>query len=108
MSFINCNKISKSPELQAVIVEPILLSCIDGASIDDLVYVMQKVLLSLSSSYNTLKKYLFHLINYELILYNGQKQIYTIEDGGLDLLEWIKREKKIMDVDSKDIIITVE
>ncbi len=103
---LNCNGL-KSPELQAVIVEPILLSCIDGSTIDDLIYAIQKIL-SPSLSYNILKEYLFHLVNYELISYNGQKQIFIIESGGLDLLDWINEQKADMDIDNKDMTITIE
>lgn len=105
MDFINCNERTKSPELQYVIVERILLSCVNGASINKLVFAMQRIL---PLPYNTIKKYLFYLINYELISYNGQKQMYTIESVGLDLLAWIESEKKIMALDIKDIVITIE
>jgi hypothetical protein len=105
MSFINSNKIAKSPKLQGVIVESILLSCIDGVSINGLFYAFQR---TLPSPYDGLKKYLFHLIDYDLISYNGQTQMYTTEEGGHDLLDWINRERMIMKVDIKDIVITIE
>jgi len=34
--------------------------------------------------------------------------MYVIEEGGLDLLEWIDRERMIMKVNIKDIVITIE
>lgn len=105
MIFTNSNKSLKSPEFQAVIVEAILQSCISGSYIYELIDVIERII---PSPYNILRKYLFHLINYELISYDGQKQIYTIEDKGLDLMDWIKREKIIMAVSSEDIIITIE
>jgi hypothetical protein len=105
MSFINSNKIAKSPELQAVIVESILTSCIDGVSVKGLFYAFQR---TLTSPYDILKKYLFYLIDYELISYNGQVQMYTTEEGGHDLLNWINREKTIMKGDIKDVVITIE
>jgi hypothetical protein len=105
MSFINSNKIAKSSKLQAVIVESILLSCIDGVSINELVCAFQR---TSPSPYYILKKYLFHQIDYDLISYNGQIQMYAIEEGGLDLLEWIDRERMIMKVNIKDIVITIE
>jgi hypothetical protein len=105
MSFINSNKIAKSPELQADIVKSILLSCIDGVSINGLFCAFQR---TLPSPYDGLKKYLFHLIDYDLISYNGQTQMYTTEEGGHDLLDWINRERMIMNVDIKDIVITIE
>ena len=54
-----------------------------------------------------IKNYLFYLIDFEAISYNGQKKIFKISDGGLDLLEMIDKEKK-QKKDIKDIIITFE
>ncbi len=105
MRFVDCKSL-KSPELQAVIVEPILLSCIDGSAIDNLVCTIQRILPSFS--YTILKKYLFHLINYELISYNGQEQIFVIEIGGHDLLDWIKINKIDMNIGNEDIVISLE
>jgi predicted transcriptional regulator len=105
MTFINGNKSSKSPEFPAVIIERILQSCIYGSYIYELGNVIQSIN---SSSHDTLKKYLFHLIEYELISYDGQKQMYIIADEGLDLLDWITREKMNLDVNSEEIIITIE
>ncbi|MEJ7642793.1 MAG: hypothetical protein WKF36_11475 [Candidatus Nitrosocosmicus sp.] len=96
----------KSPKLKAVIVEQVLLSCIKGISIGDLLFEMQRTLPLLS--HKTLKKYLFYLINYELVSYNGQRKSYLTEDGGFDLLQMINKEKKMAMVDSEDIVITIE
>jgi len=54
-----------------------------------------------------IKNYLFYLIDFEAISNNGQKKIFKISDGGLDLLEMIDKEKK-QKKDTKDIIITFE
>jgi hypothetical protein len=96
----------KSPKLKAAILEHVLLSCISGISIGELLFEMQRTLPLLS--HKTLKKYLFYLINYELVSYNGQRKLYLTEDGGLDLLQMINKEKKMAMVDSEDIVITIE
>ena len=62
------------------IVEFILLLCIRGATFDEL---MQFILLS---SPELLKKYLFYLIDYGLISYNGQRRLYLIKDKGIEVL----------------------
>ena len=54
------------------------------------------------------KKYLYYLINYELVSYNRQRKSYLTEDEGLDLLQMINKEKKTAMVDSEDIVITIE
>jgi hypothetical protein len=69
------------------IVEYILLLCAAEATFDDLMQMM------ISSSATVLKKYLFYLIDYDLISYNGQKQVYLIKDKGLKVLSRIIENK---------------
>jgi hypothetical protein len=69
------------------IVEYILLLCAGEVTFDDLTQ-----LISLSPM--VLKKYLFYLIDYYLISYSGQKQIYLIKDKGLELLSRIMMKNK--------------
>lgn len=104
MSFTNYDNI-KSPKLKAVIVEHILKYCVNGVSICELLCSIQS---TLPLEYKTLKKYLFYLINYELVSYDGQKQSYMTEDGGFDLLHMINKEKKMAVENSEDIVITIE
>ena len=62
-----------------------------------------------SCYYKIFKKYLVYLADYELISYNRQRQVYHIEENGIDLLDLIDKEKKrAMIVDSKDVTITIE
>jgi hypothetical protein len=105
LSLTNRNNNIKSPKLQAFIIEFILLLYINGVSVCELSFEMQT---RLPFPYKTLKKYLFYLVNYELLSYDGQKQVYVTEEGGFDLLDKIDREKKIAKVNSYDIVITIE
>ena len=106
MSSIKYNiKNMKSPKLKAVIVESILIDCVNGASICELLFEMQRIM---PLPYNSLKKYLFYLINYEILSYDGQRQVYIMEDGGYDLLDTINREKRKTMVNSEDIMIIIE
>ena len=104
MSIIHYNDI-KSPILQAAIVEPILIFCIKGSSIFEISCNIQSML---TIPYAIIKNYLFYLIDFEAISYNGQKKIFKISDGGLDLLYMIDKEKKQAKTDIKDITITFE
>ena len=70
------------------IVEYILLLCAVETTFDDLMQLM------IPSSPAILKKYLFYLIDYDLISYSGQKQVYLIKDRGLELLSRIMMENK--------------
>jgi hypothetical protein len=98
-----CNN-KKSPKLKASIIEPILLLCINGISLYELPIEIQGIS---PLPCKTLKKYLFYLVSYELVSYNGQRQIYATEDGGLDLLYKIHQEKQKTST-SEDITITIE
>jgi predicted transcriptional regulator len=102
MTFLYSNK--RSPKLKASIIEPILLLCINGISIYELPTEIQKIM---PLPCKTLKKYLFYLISYELLSYDGQRQRYMTEDGGLDLLYKIHQEKNTFAI-SEDITITIE
>ena len=85
------NNDSKSPVLQAVIIEPILISCINKVSFYVLALAIQKMM---PISIIEIKKYLFYLVDYGLVSYNGLQQVFTIEDGGFGLLDMIDREKR--------------
>jgi hypothetical protein len=47
-----------------------------------------------SASHTILKKYLFYLIDYDLISYSVQMQVYIIKDRSLELLSRIMMENK--------------
>ena len=86
-------------------IEPILLICINGVSICELIFEMHEIL---PVHYKILKKYFFYLVCYGLVSYNGKRQIYVTEDGGLDLLYQIHQEKQKTLVMTVDITITIE
>jgi len=74
---ISNNKDIKLPVLQAAVVEPILKLCVNGITMYDLKLKTDNMW---SLMYDIAKKYLFYLIDYGLVSYNGQKQIFVIED----------------------------
>jgi predicted transcriptional regulator len=71
------------------IVEYILLLCAGEATFDDLIRFV------ISSSHIILKKYLFYLIEYDLISYNGQRQTYSVNDKGLEVLSRMIENKMV-------------
>ena len=95
----------KSQELEAIIVERILAMCVKGASFNELKDAIQRIA---SFSRSILKKYLFHLIEYGIISYQGQNQVYVIMWEGLNLLSIINIEKRIRLSDIEDIVICLE
>jgi len=107
MSIIYNENIEPS-EMPADIIEPILLRCIEKVSFNVLLLTIQQQQIKPQISSSDLKKYLFYLIGYNIISYNGQKQMFTIKDEGVGLLHMIEKEKKIENTDIKDIFITFE
>ena len=87
-------------KLKGAIVEEILLYCIEYTSILEISFEVQKIL-PLPFSY--IKVYLFYLIDYGFISYNGQKQKLLTEKKGFELLYEINKKKKIEMVNSEDI-----
>jgi predicted transcriptional regulator len=102
---ISHNKDIKPPVLQAAIVEPILKFCANGITMYDLRLKADSML---SLMYDIAKKYLFYLIDYGFVSYNGQKQIFVIEEVGYDLLCMIEEEKRRLTTNINNITITFE
>ena len=102
---ISNNKDIKLPVLQAAVVEPILKLCVNGITMYDLKLKTDNMW---SLMYDIAKKYLFYLIDYGLVSYNGQKQIFVIEDGGNDLLCMIEEKKRYLTTNINSITITFE
>jgi hypothetical protein len=102
--------IIKLPKLKTIIVENILLLLyLKDFTISELLVELQRRLsCSSSSSCKLFKKYLVYLADCELISYDGQRQVYTIEDNGRDILIWISKEKKRLMAEGEDITITIE
>lgn len=107
MSLIDYDANNESPELQSILLEPILLHCIEGCSMSDLIKVIQDNFL-IPISCSTLKQYLYHLINYDLVSYNGKKNFFETKNEGMNLLFMINKEKKTIGIKSEDLIIILE
>jgi predicted transcriptional regulator len=97
--------IIKSQELGAILVEQILAMCVNKARFNELKDATQRVA---SLSRYSLKKYLFYLIEYGVISYQGQNQVYVITWEGLNLLSIINIEKRIRQSDIEDLVICLE
>lgn len=68
----------------------------------DTLYKNQKVL---PIKQNIIKKYIF-LIEFGVISYNGQKQVFTMEESVWDLLNIIEDEKTNNKTDIQNFIFT--
>jgi hypothetical protein len=48
------------------------------------------------------------MIDFELILYDGQRQVFTLEYYGLGLLNWMSKENKKLLADRPNINIQLD
>ncbi|MGN6614982.1 MAG: hypothetical protein ACTHKC_08065 [Candidatus Nitrosocosmicus sp.] len=92
------------PELQASIVDPILKLCVGGITI----FQFKLIKRLFPITYHTLREYIFCLIDYGVVSYNAEKQRFTIEDGGYDILFMIKEEKELWKTSLNNIVVTFE
>ena len=106
MNYMNNNLNIEPPELQSLYLEPILI-LYWRYSFTCLLEIIHKKL-SLPRSRLKIKKYLFHLINYKLVIYDGQRKIYTTNTEGINLLFSIYKEKKLNKINSEDLMVTLE
>lgn len=66
---MSAHKNIKPVYLKAIIVEAILISCIRGVSLDELLLQIQMII---PLPFTVLKKYLCYLIDLDFISYNGK------------------------------------
>jgi hypothetical protein len=100
MKSIDNNNHLKFYKLKGSIVEDILLYCIDYTSILELSFEIQRIL---PLPFSSIKIYLFYLIDYGFISYNGQKEMLLTEKKGFKLLYEINKKKKVKMIGSEDI-----
>ena len=105
MKSIENNNHTKFHTLKGIVVENILLCSIDYTSILELLFEIQSLL---PLPFSSIKIYLFYLIDYGFISYNGQKHVLLTEKKGLDLLYEINKKKKVAMVDSEDIELVLK
>ncbi|CAN5883636.1 hypothetical protein BH23THE1_BH23THE1_01110 [soil metagenome] len=91
--------------MQAVILQPILLVCSKGSSIQSIYCNIQRLL---PISDELIKKYLFYLIEYGLIYYNGNNHSYFSSDAGVNLLFKIERKKVTEKITTSEILLYLE
>ena len=91
--------------MQAVILQPILLMCLKGSQIRSIYLNIQRLL---PISDELIKKYLFYLIEYGLISYNGNNHSYFSSDAGLNLLFKIERKKLTEKITTSEILLYLE
>jgi predicted transcriptional regulator len=79
--------LTRSLKLEAELVEVILEACANETTFSELGYLLDYAYLPR----DTLKRYLFFLIEYDLISYNGRNRVFVITKKGWDILSTASR-----------------
>lgn len=102
---------SKSPKLKVVLIEIILLHSIQGfgrsrSDISKLRRDMKSAVHHYSSlKSQNLKKYLFYLIEYDLIIYDGVNHLFSIKERGLIFISIIINSRKKHSLNFRNLMI---
>ncbi len=105
MKVVKSNKENgKKITMKAIIIQPILISCFQGITISNLVSTISMVMPIHS---DLIKKYLFYMIEYNLLIYNGRKQLFTTSRDGVNLLLQIELMKATEKLDTSQIFLQV-
>ena len=100
------SKNTNSMYLKVAITEPILLACIDGASLSEIHQSVHKTIPTTTT--RVVRNYLFYLINSFLVSYKGIMKMYFITPRGLDILEIIYFQRERETANFADLIIKIE
>jgi hypothetical protein len=100
------NKNTNSIYLKVAITEPILLACIDGASLSEIHQSVHKTIPTTTK--RVVRNYLFYLINSFLVSYKGIMKMYFITPRGLDILEIIYFQRERETANYADLTIKIE
>ncbi len=98
------NKNAGSTKLEAFIVEPILMACMDDATIEE---IGKRIEIQIPSHLSITKEYLFFLVEFGLVFYDGRRRIFSIGNEGWEMIHTLSRKKKSNVVDIKDIVIII-
>lgn len=91
--------------MQAVIFQPILLMCVKGSPIQSIYLNIQRFL---PISEELIKKYLFYLIEYGLLSYDGNDHSFFTSNSGINLLSKIEHKKLVEKVTTNEILLYLE
>lgn len=96
MTFVSSdNERGKKIIMKASILKPILISCFEGAPFSQLISTISNITFLEN---NAVKKYLFYMIEFNLITYSGKLKSFIIAKNGISLLlqiELMKSKEKL-------------
>ncbi|MGE0388729.1 MAG: hypothetical protein DA329_06890 [Candidatus Nitrosocosmicus sp.] len=98
------NKNGKKIIMKAVILQPILMSCFEGVTISNLCSTISRVI---SIDKDSIKKYLFYMIEFNLITYQGKIKSFFIANDGIELLLQIESMKSRENLNTNQIFLQI-
>lgn len=108
---IDCND-TKTPKFKAKLVAILLRATIKGLATSDIDKLIRNSTYSSGQisalTIHTIKKYLYYLIEYGLILYDGTNQVFIIKNSGINLLAIIIMSIKKYSLDIEKMSIGFE
>ncbi|HKR74040.1 MAG TPA: hypothetical protein VJR94_08005 [Candidatus Nitrosocosmicus sp.] len=91
--------------MKAVILQPILMSCFEGVTISHLYSTISSII---SIDKEAVKKYLFYMIEFNLITYQGKIKSFFIANDGINLLLQIESMKSRESLNTNQIFLQVD
>ena len=98
------NENGKKIIMKAVILQPILVSCFEGVTISHLISTVSSIM---PVQNYLVKKYLFYMIEFNLITYSGSLKSFLIAKGGINLLLQIELMKSIERLSTDQIFLQI-
>jgi hypothetical protein len=98
------NKSGKKIIMKGIILQPILISCFEGITISHLISTVSSIM---PVQDYLVKKYLFYMIECNLISYSGRLKLFLITKEGINLLLQIELMKSIENLSTEQIFLQI-
>ena len=98
------NKSGRKIVMKAVILHPILMSCLEGVTISQLYSIISSIM---TIDEEPIKKYLFYMIEFNLITYRGKIKSFFIANDGFNLLLQIESMKSREKINTNQIFLQI-
>lgn len=98
------NESGKKIVMKAIILQPILVSCFEGVTISHLISTVSSIM---PVQNDLVKKYLFYMIECNLITYSGRLKSFLIAKEGINLLLQIELTKSKENLSTEQIFLQI-
>lgn len=98
------NESGKKIVMKAAILQPILISCFESITISHLCSIVSNIV---PINKDVIKKYLFYMIEFNLITYKGKIKSFLIATDGINLLFQIESMKSREKLNASQIFLQI-